>query len=246
MAWRVVKEGWQNYSKNRRARSSGFASIDEYSQAVELGFLHKETKEFLQSTGFQTVTEMVSFWERVYFSANMLLKSYPNNLQIINDATTLQQMSNLEEHFEPYLRLLNQCIADLSKVLTIQTGITKLFRSQNTELFTTLEYDQLKIKYITFYELFMTATKAREELISEVKLKKEWYLQWEKYMTSMEIYPSKTSISLSKISEVISASLDQEEQRLLDLMDKQENIQDYEISPYIDKELGFQILMLMK
>lgn len=248
MALRAIKDRWKILKARRTALKAGFQSHTEYSEAISHGFLTKKARMYLQSNGFQNIEEMTADWDKTYFDVNALLKSESYlNMQMVKDSTSLEQIDNLEQHLQPYLKELNQSISEISRVLEIQMGIFKLFASNNKELFTDLGYEQLEDQNLLFNVTYDTIIRAKEELLSEIKDRKQWYIGWQKYAAPMKIVDNWEPISLNKISQLISASLDQEEQKLLILLREDKKL-DYEITKhrYICQELGFQVLMLME
>lgn len=248
MGVRALGNRWQKYKLRKNALKAGFGSYEEYTEAKSHGFLEKNVGLYLQSKGFQNIEETIADWDKAYFDVNSFLKSESYlNMQMVKDSTSLEQIDNLEQHFQPYLKRLNQSISEISRVLEIQMGIFKLFDSNKMELFTDLSYEQLEDQNLLFNVTYDTIIRTKEELLFEIKDRKQWYIGWQKYAAPMQIVDNWEPISLNKISQLISASLDQEEQKLLVLLGEDKKL-DYEITKhrYICQELGFQVLMLME
>ncbi|OLS27711.1 MAG: hypothetical protein HeimC2_10710 [Candidatus Heimdallarchaeota archaeon LC_2] len=244
----AVKQGWQSYKQNIRAQKAGFETPENYQKGIILGFLNQKAQQFLYSSGFNSVDSMVMYWQNVKSNINYFLESDTDimNQKMINDITTLQQLSNLENHLQPYFGELNQFIAETNRILSIQISLLNLFETENAVLFTTLRHAQLENHRRNFDKIQGKLKSVQENFNSEFKIRKDWFTQWQNYMSPMWITGNQKIISLKNISSIINASLDTEEFRLLNLLDSQKQRQSLEVNPFLEKELGFQIVMLMQ
>ena len=244
----AVKQGWLSYKQNVRAQKAGFETPEAYHDGVKLGFLNQKAQQFLYSSGFNSADSMVMYSQNVKSNINYFLESDADlmNKKMIYEIKTLEQLSNLENHLQPYFVELNQLIAKANRILSIQTSLLTLFQTENAVLFTTLRHTQLENQKRVFENIKKKLKDERDNLNSEFVLRKDWFTQWQSYMSPMWITGNQKIISLKNISSIINASLDAEEYRLLNLLDSQKQKQSIEVNPFLEKELGFQIIMLMQ
>lgn len=244
----ALKDGWQSYKQNKRAKKAGFETPKDYSKGLNAGFLNKRAQQFLYSSGFNSVDSMTMYWQNAKSNINYFIESDTDimNEKMLNDITTLEQLTNLENHLKPYFVELNQFIADTNSILSIQKSLLNLFQSENSVLFTNLRYAQLENQRIVFKKIQQQLKIIRENLNSEFDMRKNWFTQWQTYMQPMWVTGNRKNISLKNISNIINATLDDEEYRLLNLLDAQKQKESLEVNAYLEKELGFQIVMLMQ
>ena len=202
MGFRAFKGRWKEYNLRREAHGGGYTTIEEYSEALSNGFQNKASEAYIHSLGFQSIEKMIAHWDKTYFKVNSLLKSESFlNLQMIKDSTSLEQIDNLENHLKSYLEVLGQSISEISNVLAVQIRIFKLFESEQEELFTDLTHEQLQDQNLLFNVTYDTIIRTKEELLSEIKNRKQWYIGWQKYAAPMKIVDNWEPISLNKISQ---------------------------------------------
>ncbi len=244
----ALEHGWQSYKQNLRAQKAGFETPEDYSKGLNTGFLNKRAQQFLYSSGFNSVDSMTMYWQNVKSNINYFIESDTDimNKKMLDDINTLQQLTNLENHLQPYFVELNQFIAETNSILSIQKSLLNLFQTENSVLFTNLRHAQLENHRIIFKKIQKQLKNIRENLNSEFDMRKNWFTQWQVYMSPMWITGNRKNISLKNISNIINATLDDEEYRLLNLLDAQKQKESLEVNAYLEKELGFQIVMLMQ
>jgi hypothetical protein len=200
--------GYESYPDYKTSLKQGFTSAKERDKAFSSGFLSKQVQNAVVSSGYPSVTKMITDWDNVMtrLAEEIPAHQVTKHAQLINETTSPLNLEELKHNLDPFVKKLNQEVEQLRQIISLQQLIISIQENSKIPLLEGIREEGLNDYLTKFLSMVNELDQYHIYISNAINQRETWFKPWMALLTLIQITEDGMPISLDRIAEVVSCS----------------------------------------